>query len=108
MRKILTGILIGAIVFGANLAGIEPVSASSTDDYKNAKQKIEKSKQKMEKTREKFGQNKNDGKKTPEPPKDENGNPMPPPDRNNGDNSDRPEPPKDENGNFMPPPDKNS
>ena len=108
MRRILSGIMVGAFVFGLGAAEIQPVSASSVSDYKDAKQKIEKSKQKMDKTQEKFGQNKNDGQKPPEPPKDENGNPMPPPDRNNGDNSAPPEPPKDENGNPMPPPDRNS
>ncbi len=82
MRKILTGILIGAIVFGANLAGMEPVSASSASDYKIAKQKIEKSKKKIEKEREKLGQSKNSDEKPPEPPKDENGRPLPPPDKN--------------------------
>ncbi len=45
----------------------------------------------------------------PEPPKDENGNPMPPPDGQSGGFSQNgeqpPEPPKDENGNPMAPPD---
>lgn len=108
MKKILSGLLIGAFVFGLGAAEIQPVSASAVNDYKEAKQRIEKSKQKLDKTQEKFGQNKNDGQKPPEPPKDENGNPLPPPDRNNGDNSNRPAPPKDENGNSMPPPDKNA
>ena len=53
------------------------------------------------------------GEQPPEPPKDENGKPLPPPDGKgmqgqNGaghDGSQPPEPPKDENGNPLPPPD---
>ena len=41
-----------------------------------------------------------DGNRPPEPPKDENGNSLPPPD-----GSRPPEPPRDENGNPLPPPD---
>lgn len=52
------------------------------------------------------------GEQPPEPPKDENGNPLPPPDgkgRQGQNGEDRsgsqpPEPPKDENGNPLPPP----
>lgn len=47
----------------------------------------------------------------PEPPKDENGNPCPPPHHGGphgpgpkGKDGERPEPPKDENGNPCPPP----
>ncbi len=44
--------------------------------------------------------------KRPEPPKDENGNPLPPPDgKKPPKDGKRPEPPKDENGNPLPPPD---
>ena len=89
MKKLLTGILIGAFVFGLGAADIQPVSASSSKDYKETKQKIDKAKEKVDKTQEKF--NKND-KNPPEPPKDANGNPMAPPDRNN-DDSNRPAPP---------------
>ena len=89
MKKLLTGLLIGAFVFGLGAADIQPVSASSSKDVKEAKQKIDKAKEKVDKTQEKF--NKND-KNPPEPPKDANGNPMAPPDRNS-DDSNRPAPP---------------
>lgn len=47
------------------------------------------------------------GEQPPEPPKDANGNPLPPPDREQGVNGEQPpEPPKDANGNPLPPPDK--
>lgn len=53
------------------------------------------------------------GEQPPEPPKDKNGNPLPPPDGQgmqgqNGaghDGKQPPEPPKDKNGNPLPPPD---
>ena len=53
------------------------------------------------------------GEQPPEPPKDENGNPLPPPDgqgmqgQKGAEHSGNqpPEPPKDENGNPLPPPD---
>ena len=53
------------------------------------------------------------GEQPPEPPKDKNGNPLPPPDGQgmqgqNGEGHDGkqpPEPPKDKNGNLLPPPD---
>ena len=80
MKKLLTGLLIGAFVFGLGAADIQPVSASSSKDYKETKQKIDKAKEKVDKTQDKFDK---DGKNPPEPPKDSNGNPMPPPDRNN-------------------------
>ena len=41
----------------------------------------------------------------PEPPKDENGRPLPPPDGKKPPKGDRPEPPKDENGRPLLPPD---
>ncbi len=54
----------------------------------------------------------NSGGQSPEPPKDENGKPLPPPDgghggphRDNNGGGQPPEPPKDENGNPLPPPD---
>lgn len=78
MKKLLTGLLIGAFVFGLGAADIQPVSASSSKDYKETKQKIDKAKEKVDKTQDKFDK---DGKNPPEPPKDSNGNPMPPPDK---------------------------
>ena len=97
MRKFLSGLLIGAFVFGVSAADIQPASAESSKDYKQVKQKIDKSKQKLDKAQEKYNQNKKSGENPPEPPKDENGNPMPPPDRNS-DDSNRPAPP-DRNNN---------
>ncbi len=41
----------------------------------------------------------------PEPLKDENGCPLPPPDGKKPPMGERPEPPKDENGRPLPPPD---
>ena len=121
MKKFLTGILIGAFVFGVGAANVQPVSAATLDKVKETKEKYDNAKEKFGQMRD--GDNSNrpeppkdsNGKPTappdgdnsnrPEPPKDSNGNPMPPPD---GDNSNRPEPPKDSNGNPMAPPDKNS
>ena len=40
----------------------------------------------------------------PEPPKDENGRPLPPPKGGRPPKGERPEPPKDENGRPLPPP----
>ena len=105
-KKFLSGLLIGAFIFGLGAADVQPVNAATADKVKETKQKYDKAK-------DKFGQmrpdrNSGDSSNRPEPPKDENGNFMPPPDRNSGDNSNRPEPPKDENGNFMPPPDRNN
>ena len=86
-KKFLSGLIIGAFEFGLGTADIQPVNAASS----NTQQKYD---------------SKNSNR--PEPPKDKDGNPMAPPDRNNGDNSNRPEPPKDKEGNPMAPPDRNS
>lgn len=105
-KKLLSGLLIGAFVFGVGAGNVQPVDAASLDKAKEAKEKYDKTKDKIDKAKDFFGQKQDgDSSNRPEPPKDENGNPMPPPD---GDNSNRPEPPKDENGNPMPPPDRNS
>ena len=107
MKKFLSGLLIGAFVFGVGAANVQPVSAASLDKVKEAKEKYDKAKDKLDKANDMFGQKRDgDNSNRPEPPKDENGNPLPPPDRD-GDNSNRPEPPKDENGNPLPPPNKN-
>ena len=48
-----------------------------------------------------------DGQTPPEPPKDENGNPLPPTDKQSQTKDHKgqpPEPPKDANGNPLPPP----
>ena len=95
MKKILSSLLIGAFVFGIGAANIQTMSAASLDKVKETKQKYDKAKEKF------YGTNR------PEPPKDSNGNPMAPPDRNS-DDSNRPELPKDSNGNPMAPPDRNS
>ena len=105
-KKILSGLLIGAFVFGLGAADVAQTQAASLDKAKEAKEKYDKAKDTYDKaknTKEKFGQMRDSDKSNrPEPPKDENGNPMPPP--NDSDKSNRPEPPKDENGNPMPPP----
>lgn len=122
MKKILTAFLIGAFVFGVSVADMNFASAQSSE------KKIE--------TQAKNSAEKNsdgkDMKKPPEPPKDSNGNPIPPPDKkskhvkngdqtstdsnakhsqhrnkNSADEKNPPEPPKDSNGNPLPPPDKN-
>ena len=72
MKKILTGLLIGAFVFGVGAANVE-VNASSIDKVKETKQKYDKAKEKYDKIVD------DDKSKRPEPPKDSNGNPMPPP-----------------------------
>ncbi len=96
MKKFLTALLIGAFVFGVGSADISTAKAASD---------------KNQSTHDKFDKNRDgDSQRPPEPPKDENGNPMPPPNHDgngsdrNGDNQRPPEPPKDENGNPMPPP----
>ncbi len=97
-KKLLGGLLIGAFVFGVGATNVQPVSAASLDKAVEAKEKFDKAKGL-------FGQKQDgDNSNRPEPPKDENGNPLPPPDRQDGDSSNRPEPPKDENGNPLPPP----
>ena len=106
-KKLLSSLLIGAFVFGVGAANVQPVSAASLDKVKEAKEKYDKAKDTLDKAKGLFGQKQNgDNSNRPEPPKDENGNPLPPPDKQDGDDSNRPEPPKDENGNPLPPPDK--
>ena len=96
MKKLLTGLLIGAFVLGLGAADIQPVSAASVKDLKEAKEKVDKAKEKVDKVKDKVDKAKDkfnkDDKNPPEPPKDSNGNPMAPPDRNN-DDSNRPAPP---------------
>ena len=95
MKKFLTALLIGAFVFGVGSADISTAKAASD---------------KNQSTHDKFDKNRDGDNQRPlEPPKDENGNPMSPPNHDgnsdrNGDNQRPPEPPKDENGNPMPPP----
>jgi len=82
-KKFLSGLLIGAFIFGVGAADIQPVSASSMDKIKATKDKIDK-------TQNIFGKNKkSDDRTPPEPPKDENGNPMPPPDMNGNNSNDK-------------------
>ena len=104
MKKILTAFLIGAFVFGLGAADISQCNAAALDKVKETKQKYDKAKNKFDKVTD---GDKTTRQKPPEPPKDSNGNPMAPPDRNS-DDSNRPEPPKDSNGNPMAPPDRNS
>ena len=92
---------------GENKAGVNPLDIEKVVyDIKDAKQKYDKAKDTFDKAQDAFGKNKSGDKNPPEPPKDSNGNPLPPPDKNS-DDSNRPEPPKDSNGNPLPPPDRN-
>ena len=87
-KKILSGLIIGAFIFGVGATSVQPVSAASSDNVKATKDKFDKVR---------------DGDKSnrPEPPKDSNGKPIAPPNR--GDKSNRPEPPKDSDGNPIAP-----
>ena len=115
LKKLLSGALIGAFVFGIPAGNVD---AASFDDakkiydakqkYDSAKDKYDSAKDKFDSAKDKFGNKNSDNQNPPELPKDSDGNPMPPPDRNNSDNGDRPEPPKDSNGNPLPPPDRNN
>ena len=89
VKKILSGALIGAFVFGVSASNIQPVSAASISDakttldkYDKAKDKFDSAKDKYNGARDKFNRNNSDGNNPPEPPKDENGNPLPPPNEN--------------------------
>ena len=103
-KKIFTGLLIGAFVFGIGAANAQSSGENFVDKVKASQDKFDKSKDKADKTKDKFG-HKRDGDKSnrPEPPKDSNGNPIAPP-NHYGDKSNRPEPPKDSNGNPIAPP----
>ncbi|MBR3746675.1 MAG: hypothetical protein IKP64_01365 [Selenomonadaceae bacterium] len=108
MKKFLTALFIGAFVFGVGATNIQTANAESPlDKIKETQDKLDKQKKKFDEQKDKFDrareQFSGDKSDRPEPPKDENGNPLPPPDRD-GDNSNRPEPPKDANGNPMAPP----
>ena len=84
-KKFLSGLIIGAFVFGLGAADVQTACAASFDNAKEAKDKFDKTKDKFDKAKDKF-----DGKTPPEPPKDSNGNYMPPPDKNfNGEHSDK-------------------
>ena len=84
-KKLLSSLLIGAFVFGVGAANVQPVSAASLDKVKEAKEKYDKAKDTLDKAKGLFGQKQNgDNSNRPEPPKDENGNPLPPPDKQDG------------------------
>lgn len=82
-KKILSLAMLGAYIFSANVQ----VNAATFNENKVAVEK-------------------NDKKNPPEPPKDENGKPLPPPDKKFDKNNDKkpPEPPKDKDGKPLPPP----
>ena len=93
MKKFLTALFIGAFVFGVGATNIQTANAESPldkiketqDKLDKQKKKFDEQKDKFDKAREQFG---GDNSNRPEPPTDENGTPMPPPDRNSdGDNS---------------------
>ena len=79
LKKILTGAVIGAFIFGISASSIQPVSAAQG---KGQNPKFEE----FDNNRNNDDKNSN-GQNPPEPPKDSNGKPLPPPDKNN--NSDR-------------------
>ena len=89
MKKFLTALFIGAFVFGVGATNIQTANAESPldkiketqDKLDKQKKKFDEQKDKFDKAREQFG---GDNSNRPEPPKDENGKPMAPPD---GDNS---------------------
>ena len=83
-KKLLSGLLIGAFVFGVGATSVQPVNAASLDTLKEAKDKFDQSKDKFRQMRD------GDSSTRPTPPTDSDGKPMPPP--NNGDNSNRPTP----------------
>ena len=90
MKKFLSGLIVGAFVFGLGAIDAQPAHAGykafsermQTEKIDKAKERLDKAKDKLDNTREKFGQKNSDGSNRPEPPKDSNGNPLPPPDRN--------------------------
>ena len=131
-KKLLAGLLIGALAVIPTL-NITTVEAASKSDKKVQTEQT--ARPAMNNDQQQRGRN---GEQPPEPPKDENGNPLPPPDmkdrdnqssdtqskdkqskdnrrpqmnndrqsdQSNGDRQQPPEPPKDENGNPLPPPD---
>ena len=79
VKKILSGALIGAFVFGVSASNIQPVNAASISDAKTTLDKYDKAKDKFDSARDKLKRNNSD---RPDPPKDENGNPLLPPDEN--------------------------
>ena len=84
-KKLLSGLLIGAFVFGVGATNVQPVSAASLDKAVEAKEKFDKAKDKFDKAKGLFGQKQDgDSSNRPEPPKDENGNPLPPPGNKDG------------------------
>ena len=91
-KKFLSGVLIGAFVFGVSIGNVNRVNAKSSDKHQiNVEQ---------QKDNSQHSQMNDKNNKPPEPPKDSNGNPLPPPDKdgqnfdgNNGNN-----PPESPNG----------
>ena len=76
-KKILSGVLTAAFIFGVSIN----TNAASLNDVKDAKQTYDKAKEKVDKVKDGKTFDK-DNNKPPEPPKDSNGNTMPPPDKN--------------------------
>ena len=97
MKKILAGLLIGAFAFGVTVGNVSAATKTAKDTQAQTSE-------------------------MKQPPKDSNGNPLPPPDKKDDNNKNSsakemkqppqndgknpPEPPKDSNGNPLPPPDK--
>ena len=72
VKKILSGALIGAFVFGVSASNIQPVSAASISDakttldkYDKAKDKFDSAKDKYNGARDKFNRNNSDGNNPP-------------------------------------------
>lgn len=118
MKKFLTALLIGAFIFAVGTANFASARSIVSDSYKYADGRDSHADKKETKDLKSTGKDgeqmkTHDGKNPPEPPKDSDGKPLPPPDKNNGeqmnnhDGKNPPEPPRDSNGKPLPPPDKN-
>ena len=80
----MSGLLIGAFIFGLGAPDVAQTQAASLDKAKEAKEKYDKAKDTYDKAKDTFEQMRDgDNSNRPEPPKDSNGKPMPPPDDNN-------------------------
>lgn len=89
LKKILTGALIGAFVFGISAGNIQPASAASANNKKITNERHERNSGNNDANQNRPAppDRNNNNQNPPEPPKDSNGNPLPPPDRNSSDNN---------------------
>ena len=97
-------LLAGVVVAGAIALEAIPVLAASNSADTSYIQQV------SQDTSDKQLPKMKNGEQPPEPPKDKDGNPLPPPDGKNVQSADHngqtpPEPPKDKDGKPLPPPD---